>query len=117
MLILAKIFAYSLVILISASQKSAFKKNMDAETVDGEETVKRAVISTEILTEFKTFRQLLVKRPRDTTASQLKELVSSDMLKASQFAQDGINWLDDSSFYRFCGEELLANETDKDLFA
>ena len=41
--------------------------------MDGEETVKRAVISTEILTELKTFRQLLVKRPRDTTASQLKE--------------------------------------------
>ena len=50
--------------------------------MDGEETVKRAMISTEILTEWKTFRQLLVKRPRDTTASQLKELVSSDMLKA-----------------------------------
>ena len=53
-----------------------------AETVDGEETVKRTMISTEILTEWKTFRQLLVKRPRDTTASQLKELVSSYMLKA-----------------------------------
>ncbi|ORU94137.1 MAG: hypothetical protein A6F71_09170 [Cycloclasticus sp. symbiont of Poecilosclerida sp. M] len=50
------------------------------ETVDGEETVKRAMISTEILTEWKTF---LVKQPRhDTTASQLKELVSNDMLKA-----------------------------------
>ena len=33
-------------------------------------------------TEWKTFRQLLVKQPRDTTASQLKELVSNDMLKA-----------------------------------
>ena len=54
--------------------------------MDGEETVKRAVkravISAEILTELKTFSQLLVKRPRDTTASQVKELVSSDMLKA-----------------------------------
>ena len=33
-------------------------------------------------TEWKTFRQLLVKQPQDTTASQLKELVSNDMLKA-----------------------------------
>ena len=50
--------------------------------MDGEETVKAAMISTEIRTEWKTFRQLLVKQPQDTTASQLKELVSNDMLKA-----------------------------------
>ena len=50
--------------------------------MDGEETVKADMISTEIRTEWKTFRQLLVKQPQDTTASQLKELVSNDMLKA-----------------------------------
>ena len=50
--------------------------------MDGEETVKAAMISTEIRTEWKTFRQLLVKQQQDTTASQLKELVSNDMLKA-----------------------------------
>ena len=50
--------------------------------MDGEETVKAAMISTEIHTEWKTFRQLLVKQPQDTTASQLKELVSNDMIKA-----------------------------------
>ena len=44
--------------------------------------MKAAMISTEICTEWKTFRQLLVKQPQDTTASQLKELVSNDMLKA-----------------------------------
>ena len=44
-----------------------YGEDRDAETVNGEETVKRAMISTEILTEWKTFRQLLVKRPRDTT--------------------------------------------------
>ena len=82
-----------------------YGEDRDAETVDGEETVKRAMTSTEILTEWKTFRQLLVKQPRDTTASQLKELVSNDMLKAMQ---DCLYWLDDSSFYRFCGEKLLA---------
>ena len=48
--------------------------------MDGEETVKAAMISTEIDTEWKTFRQLLVKQPQDTV-SQLKELVSNDVLK------------------------------------
>ena len=57
-------------------------EDRDAETVDGEEMVKRTMISTERLTEWKTFCQLLVKRPCDTTASQLNELVSSDMLNA-----------------------------------
>ena len=71
------------------TEKSLFGKliahygeDREAETVDGEETVKAAMISTEIRTEWKTFRQLLVKQPQDTTASQLKELVSNDMLKA-----------------------------------
>ena len=59
-----------------------YGEDREAETVDGEETVKAAMISTEIRTEWKTFRQLLVKQPQDTTASQLKELVSNDMLKA-----------------------------------
>ena len=59
-----------------------YGEDREAETVDGEETVKAAMISTEICTEWKTFHQLLVKQPQDTTASQLKELVSNDMLKA-----------------------------------
>ena len=59
-----------------------YGEDREAETVDGEETVKAAMISTEIRTEWKTFRQLLVKQPQDTTASQVKELVSNDMLKA-----------------------------------
>ena len=59
-----------------------YGEDRDTETVDDEETMKRAMICTEILTEWKTFHQLLVKRSCDTTASQLKELVSSDMLKA-----------------------------------
>ena len=62
-------------------QIAHYGEDRDAETVHGEEMVKRGMISTKILTEWKTFRQLLVKRPCDTIASQLKELVSSDMLK------------------------------------
>ena len=59
-----------------------YGEDKEAETVDGEETVKAAMISTETHTKWKTFHQLLVKQPQDTTASQLKELVSNDMLKA-----------------------------------
>ena len=59
-----------------------YGEDKNAETMDGEDTVKSAMISTEICTEWKTFRRLLVKEPQDTTASQLKELVSSNMLKA-----------------------------------
>ena len=134
-----------------------YGEDRDAETVDGEEMVKRAIIYTEILTEWKTFRHLLVKRPCGTTASQLKELVSSDMLKAMfpnlhKMASNGLtipvstasversfsqmkliktllrNALSDCSLSHLmkidleasevlCGEELLANEANKDSFA
>ena len=47
-----------------------YGEDREAETVDGEETVKAAMISTEIRTEWKTFRQLLVKQPQDTVVSQ-----------------------------------------------
>ena len=52
-----------------------YGEDRDAEeTVDDEEMMKIAMICTEILTEWKTFHQLLVKRPcGDTTASQLKK--------------------------------------------
>lgn len=59
-----------------------YGEDKSAETVDGEETVKTALVSSEIRTEWKTFRQLLVKQPRDSTTSQLKELATNDMLKA-----------------------------------
>ena len=60
-------------------------------------------------TEWKTFRQLLVKQPRDTTASQLKELVSNDMLKAMfpNLHKIGSIGLTIPVFYRFCGEKLM----------
>ena len=39
-----------------------YGEDRNAETVDGEETVKRGMISTKILTEWRTFRQLLAKQ-------------------------------------------------------
>jgi hypothetical protein len=59
-----------------------YGEDRDAETTDGEETVKKAMVTSDLLTEWATFLKLLVKKPQDTTSSQLKELVSNKMLKA-----------------------------------
>ena len=52
-----------------------------AETVDGDEYTKEALISPEIQTEWKTFRSYLSKQPKGTLYSQLTELTTSDMLR------------------------------------
>ena len=51
-----------------------------AQTVLGEETIKPALISPEIQAEWRTFRSLLTKKPESDSASQLKELVTNEML-------------------------------------
>ena len=45
-----------------------------------EETVKTAVISPEVHTEWITFHALLAKKPEDIIALQLKELITNEML-------------------------------------
>ena len=59
-----------------------YGQDKSAETVDGEETEKKAIVSSEIRTEWKTYRSLLMKKPQDNTESQMKELITNDMLKA-----------------------------------
>jgi hypothetical protein len=59
-----------------------YGKDEPALTTHGEETVKTAIISSEIRTEWKTFRHLLVKKPQGSAALQLKELATSEMLTA-----------------------------------
>ena len=49
---------------------------------DGEEMVETTMTSTRILTGVKTFHQSLVKQPQAAAASELGELVSTDVLKA-----------------------------------
>ena len=53
-----------------------------AETLQGEETVKEAMISPDITTEWKTFRQFMAKQPEESMKLQLKELATNDMLKS-----------------------------------
>lgn len=52
-----------------------------AETLDGEETVKEAMISPDISTEWKTFRRYMSKQPKDNLQLQLKDLASNEMMK------------------------------------
>lgn len=53
-----------------------------AKTVGGEQTVRKALISTDVCTEWKTFHNFLTKKPQDDTALQLKELATNQMLIA-----------------------------------
>ena len=52
-----------------------------AETLLGEPISKEAVITSDITTEWKTYRQLVVNKPEDDMQLQFKEVVSNDMLK------------------------------------
>ena len=52
-----------------------------AETLQGEETVKEAMISPDTTTEWKTFHQFMGKQPKENMKLQLKELATNEMLK------------------------------------
>ena len=49
--------------------------------MDGEETVRQALISADVSTEWKTYRQYIVKQPKENMKLQLKELAANEMLK------------------------------------
>ena len=57
--------------------------DISAETLQGEETIKEAIISPDISTEWKTFRQFIAKQPtcKENMKLQLKELATNEMLK------------------------------------
>ena len=52
-----------------------------AMTLGGEPTYRESVITSDIITEWKTYRQLLINKPEDSLTNKLKELVCSDMMK------------------------------------
>ena len=54
--------------------------NKPAETLQGEATMREGVISQEIRTEWKTFRQFMAKQPKEDMKLQMRELASNDML-------------------------------------
>ena len=51
-----------------------------AETLLGEQKTREGIISSDIITEWKTFRQLFVSKPQVNMTSQLKDLALDEML-------------------------------------
>ena len=59
---------------------SHYGTDKPCQTLSGNPTVKNALISSEIHTEWITYRRHMVKQPKDNMKSQLEDLVSNDML-------------------------------------
>ena len=57
-----------------------FGKDKPACTLNEEETVKSAMITPDIRTEWITFRTLLAKKPEESMATQLQQLITNEML-------------------------------------
>ena len=55
---------------------------MPADTIDGGEYTTKALISSDIRTEWKTYRSYLSKQPKGSLHSQLTELSTNEMLIA-----------------------------------
>ena len=51
------------------------------ETSNGEKVAKAAIVTSDIITEWKTYRQLLAKKPKDNMSSELKELTDNEMTR------------------------------------
>ena len=51
-----------------------YAENKTAQTLDGEEYEKEALITTEVRAELTTFRNYIAKQPKQDMASQLKTL-------------------------------------------
>ena len=59
-----------------------FGRNLPAKSFEGTKFAKAAIVSSHLSTEWKTYRQLLIKQPKDDISMQLKVLLTTDMLIA-----------------------------------
>ena len=59
-----------------------YAQDFPAETVHGVQFVKEGIISLDVRTEWKTYRQLLSKQLKDNLKTQLQELATNDTLIA-----------------------------------
>ena len=59
-----------------------FGRDLPAKSLEGTEFKKAAIVFSDLSTEWKTYRQLLIKQPKDDISMQLKELLTNDMLIA-----------------------------------
>ena len=59
-----------------------YAQDFPTETVHGVQFMKEGIISLDVSTEWKTYRQLLSKQPKDNLKTQLEELATNDTLVA-----------------------------------
>ena len=64
-----------------------YAQDFPAETVHGVQFVKEGIFSLDVRTEWKTYRQLLSKQPKDNLKTQLQELATNDTLIATKHTQ------------------------------
>ena len=57
-----------------------YGQDKSAEATTGKQYIKKGLISTEVSTEWKTYRHYLSKQPKDTFKKQLKEMSSETMM-------------------------------------
>ena len=57
-----------------------FGRDLPAKSLEGAEFEKAVIVSSNLSTEWKTYRQLLIKQPKDDISMQLKELLTNDLL-------------------------------------
>ena len=68
-----------------------FGRDLPAKSLEG--------IESDLSTEWKTYRQLLIKQPKDDLSMQLKELLTNDMLIA--LFPNYINWQPNAFLFPF----------------
>ena len=80
--------------------------------LEGTEFERAAIVSFDLSTEWKTYRQLLIKQPKDDISRQLKELHTNDMLIAlfPNLHKLGNHKLVYSHFYSISGTNFLRHE-------
>ncbi len=59
-----------------------YGKDLPAKSIQGEEFVMPALVSSDIHTEWKTYRRYIVTQPKEDTKKLLKELSTNSMLVA-----------------------------------
>ena len=59
-----------------------FGRDLPARSLEGTEFEKAAIVSSSLSTEWKMYRHLLIKQPKDDISIQLTELLTNDMLIA-----------------------------------
>ena len=59
-----------------------YGKDLTAESVQAEESVKPALVSSDITSEWKMYRRYIAQQPKEDMKAQLKELTTNSMLIA-----------------------------------